>query len=55
MAEETRVIYHLEDQETPYLIRIGVPAQRVTLADFKQVLNKPSARFFFKSVDADFG
>nr|XP_020477460.1 segment polarity protein dishevelled homolog DVL-3-like isoform X2 [Monopterus albus] len=55
MAEETRVIYHLEDQETPYLVRINVPAQRVTLADFKQVLNKPNVKFFFKSVDADFG
>ncbi|KAE8294776.1 Segment polarity protein dishevelled-like protein DVL-3 [Larimichthys crocea] len=55
MAEETRVIYHLEDQETPYLIRINVPAQRVTLADFKQVLNKPNLKFFFKSVDDDFG
>ncbi|XP_028429953.1 segment polarity protein dishevelled homolog DVL-3, partial [Perca flavescens] len=55
MAEETRVIYHLEDQETPYLIRINVPAQRVTLADFKHVLNKPNVKFFFKSVDDDFG
>uniref|UniRef100_A0A8D2ZW93 Dishevelled segment polarity protein 3b n=1 Tax=Scophthalmus maximus TaxID=52904 RepID=A0A8D2ZW93_SCOMX len=55
MAEGTRVIYHLEDQETPYLIRINVPAQRVTLADFKQVLNKPNVKFFFKSEDDDFG
>ncbi|XP_038548392.1 segment polarity protein dishevelled homolog DVL-3-like isoform X2 [Micropterus salmoides] len=55
MAEDTRVIYHLEDQETPYLIRINVPAQRVTLADFKQVLNKPNLKFFFKAVDDDFG
>lgn len=55
MSEETRVIYHLEDQETPYLIRIGVPPQRVTLADFKLVINKPNFRFFFKSVDDDFG
>ncbi|XP_040902162.1 segment polarity protein dishevelled homolog DVL-3 [Toxotes jaculatrix] len=55
MAEGTRVIYHLEDQETPYLIRINVPPQRVTLADFKQVLNKPNVKFFFKSVDDDFG
>uniref|UniRef100_A0A8C2XDB0 Dishevelled segment polarity protein 3b n=1 Tax=Cyclopterus lumpus TaxID=8103 RepID=A0A8C2XDB0_CYCLU len=52
---ETRVIYHLEDQETPYLIRINVPAQRVTLADFKQVLNKPNVKFFFKSVDDEIG
>lgn len=55
MTDETRVIYHLEDQETPYLIRISVPAQRVTLADFKQVLNKSNVKFFFKSVDDDFG
>ncbi|XP_071353068.1 segment polarity protein dishevelled homolog DVL-3-like isoform X2 [Trachinotus anak] len=55
MAEGTRVIYHLEDQETPYLIRINVPTQRVTLADFKQVLNKPNVKFYFKSVDDDFG
>ncbi|XP_041652826.1 segment polarity protein dishevelled homolog DVL-3 isoform X2 [Cheilinus undulatus] len=55
MAEETRVIYHLDDQETPYLIRINVPAQRVTLADFKQIVNKPNVKFFFKSVDDDFG
>uniref|UniRef100_A0A4W6FD60 Dishevelled segment polarity protein 3 n=1 Tax=Lates calcarifer TaxID=8187 RepID=A0A4W6FD60_LATCA len=54
-AEGTRVIYHLEDQETPYLIRINVPAERVTLADFKLVLNKPGLKFFFKSVDDDFG
>uniref|UniRef100_A0A665U5Z4 DIX domain-containing protein n=2 Tax=Echeneis naucrates TaxID=173247 RepID=A0A665U5Z4_ECHNA len=55
MAEGTRVIYHLEDQETPYLIRINVPSRVVTLADFKQVLNKPNVKFFFKSVDDDFG
>ncbi|XP_056905056.1 segment polarity protein dishevelled homolog DVL-3 isoform X3 [Takifugu flavidus] len=52
---ETRVIYHMEDQDTPYLIRINVPAQRVTLADFKRVLNKPNLKFFFKAVDDDFG
>ncbi|XP_072247911.1 segment polarity protein dishevelled homolog DVL-3 isoform X2 [Leuresthes tenuis] len=55
MAEETRIIYHLEEQDTPYLVRLSVPAQRVTLADFKQVLNKPNLKFFFKSVDDDFG
>uniref|UniRef100_A0A3B4AFB6 DIX domain-containing protein n=2 Tax=Periophthalmus magnuspinnatus TaxID=409849 RepID=A0A3B4AFB6_9GOBI len=52
---ETRVIYHLEDQHTPYLVRIGVPAERVTLLDVKTALNKPHARFFFRSEDRDFG
>ncbi|KAM3875072.1 segment polarity protein dishevelled homolog DVL-3-like [Diretmus argenteus] len=52
---ETRVIYHLEDQDTPYLVRISVPEDSVTLADFKHVLNKPHHKFFFKSMDDDFG
>ncbi|XP_076028009.1 segment polarity protein dishevelled homolog DVL-3 [Genypterus blacodes] len=52
---DTRVIYHLEDQETPYLIRISVPMERATLADLKHVLNKPNHKFFFKSMDDDFG
>ncbi|KAM9359681.1 LOW QUALITY PROTEIN: segment polarity protein dishevelled homolog DVL-3 [Symphorus nematophorus] len=60
MSEETRVIYHLEDQETPYLVRINVPAQRVTLRDFRQTLNlKPNQnqnlKFFFKNEDQDYG
>uniref|UniRef100_A0A8K9XD02 DIX domain-containing protein n=1 Tax=Oncorhynchus mykiss TaxID=8022 RepID=A0A8K9XD02_ONCMY len=52
---ETKVIYHLDDQETPYLVKLAVPADRVTLADFKNVLKKPNYKFFFKSMDDDFG
>uniref|UniRef100_A0A3B4CT11 Dishevelled segment polarity protein 3b n=1 Tax=Pygocentrus nattereri TaxID=42514 RepID=A0A3B4CT11_PYGNA len=52
---ETKIIYHLDDQETPYLVKLPIPAERVTLADFKQVLNKPNYKFFFKSMDDDFG
>ncbi|XP_029470966.1 segment polarity protein dishevelled homolog DVL-3 isoform X4 [Rhinatrema bivittatum] len=52
---ETKVIYHLDEQETPYLVKLPLPAERVTLADFKAVLNKPSYKFFFKSMDDDFG
>uniref|UniRef100_A0A3Q2PTI5 Dishevelled segment polarity protein 3a n=1 Tax=Fundulus heteroclitus TaxID=8078 RepID=A0A3Q2PTI5_FUNHE len=52
---ETKIIYHLDDQETPYLVKLAVPADRVTLADFKNVLKKPNYKFFFKSMDDDFG
>lgn len=52
---ETKIIYHLDDQETPYLVKLPIPADRVTLADFKNVLNKPNYKFFFKSMDDDFG
>ncbi|XP_072318224.1 segment polarity protein dishevelled homolog DVL-3 [Eucyclogobius newberryi] len=53
--DETRVIFHLEDQTTPYLVRIGVAAERVTLLDVKNALNKHNARFFFRTEDRDFG
>uniref|UniRef100_A0A9J8CH82 Dishevelled segment polarity protein 3b n=1 Tax=Cyprinus carpio carpio TaxID=630221 RepID=A0A9J8CH82_CYPCA len=52
---ETKIIYHLDEQETPYLIKLPIPAEDVTLADFKNVLNKPNYKFFFKSMDDDFG
>ncbi|KAI2653875.1 hypothetical protein H4Q32_014237 [Labeo rohita] len=52
---ETKIIYHLDEQETPYLIKLPIPAENVTLADFKNVLNKPNYKFFFKSMDDDFG
>lgn len=53
---ETKVIYHLDEEETPYLVKIPVPAERITLGDFKSVLQRPAgAKYFFKSMDQDFG
>ena len=57
---ETKIVYHIDDQPTPYLIRLAIPPDKVTLADFKNALNRPnlppiSWKFFFKSMDADFG
>ncbi|XP_060710473.1 segment polarity protein dishevelled homolog DVL-2 [Hemiscyllium ocellatum] len=52
---ETKIIYHMDEEETPYLVKLQLPADRVTLADFKLVLNKPNYKFFFKSMDQDFG
>jgi len=54
-AEETKVIYHIDDEDTPYLVKLPVGPDRVTLADFKNVLNRPNYKFFFKSMDDDFG
>ena len=48
MAEETKVIYHIDDEDTPYLVKLPVGPDRVTLADFKNVLNRPNYKFFFK-------
>ncbi|XP_067873341.1 segment polarity protein dishevelled homolog DVL-1-like isoform X3 [Heterodontus francisci] len=55
---ETKIIYHMDEEETPYLVKVAVPPDRVTLGHFKQVLNnRPncSFKFFFKSMDLDFG
>uniref|UniRef100_A0A8C9VHE0 Dishevelled segment polarity protein 1 n=1 Tax=Scleropages formosus TaxID=113540 RepID=A0A8C9VHE0_SCLFO len=55
---ETKIIYHIDEEETPYLVKLSIPPEKVTLADFKNVLNnRPvnSYKFFFKSMDQDFG
>jgi hypothetical protein len=52
---ETKIIYHIDEEETPYLVKVPVPPDRVTLGDFKNVLNRPSYKFFFKSMDDVFG
>lgn len=53
--EDTKVIYHIDDEETPYLVKLSVLPNAVTLGDFKNALNRPNYKFFFKSLDADFG
>uniref|UniRef100_A0A8C2AXZ2 Dishevelled segment polarity protein 1 n=1 Tax=Cyprinus carpio TaxID=7962 RepID=A0A8C2AXZ2_CYPCA len=55
---ETKIIYHIDEEETPYLVKLTVSPEKATLADFKNVLNnRPvnSYKFFFKSMDQDFG
>jgi segment polarity protein dishevelled len=53
--EETKIIYHIDDEENPYIVKLTIAPERVTLADFKNVLNRPNYKFFFKSMDDDFG
>lgn len=55
--EETKVIYHIDDETTPYLIKISLPSDIVTLKDFKTILNKQNSnyKYFFKSMDVDYG
>ncbi|KAI9590532.1 segment polarity protein dishevelled [Glossina fuscipes] len=56
-GQETKVIYHIDDETTPYLVKIPISSSQVTLRDFKMVLNKQNNnyKYFFKSMDADFG
>src|SRR5438067_824415 len=57
LTRETKIIYHIDDEETPYLVRLAIPADSVTLGDFKNSLKLPKAnyKFFFKVPDDDFG
>lgn len=55
MAEETKVIYHIDDEETPYLVKLNKAPDEVVLRDLKEALNRPNYKFFFKSMDEDFG
>jgi len=52
---ETKIIYHIGDEDTPYLIKLSIPPDIVTLKDFKDALQKPNHKYFFRSMDADFG
>ena len=36
-------------------VKLPVGPEKVTLGDFKNVLNRPNFKFFFKSMDDDFG
>ena len=54
-TEETKVIYYVDDEETPYLMKIPVASSKVTLSDFKTNVKKPNHKYFFKSMDEDVG
>ena len=53
--EETKIIYYLEEQDTPYLVKLNISPDKVTLKDFKNALNRQNYKYFFKSMDDDFG
>ncbi|KAH8868328.1 putative Dishevelled segment polarity protein DVL-3 [Schistosoma japonicum] len=52
---ETKFIYYIDEEETPYLVKLNIAPEKVTLGDFKNALNRPHSKFFFKSLDDDFG
>eukprot|EP00096_Caligus_rogercresseyi_P011662 TRINITY_DN4666_c0_g1_i1.p1 TRINITY_DN4666_c0_g1~~TRINITY_DN4666_c0_g1_i1.p1 ORF type:complete len:654 (+),score=236.38 TRINITY_DN4666_c0_g1_i1:110-2071(+) len=59
MEKEIRVIYHVDDEETPYLIKLP-SREPPRLSSLKAVLSesnpiKRDFKFFFKSKDDDFG
>lgn len=55
MPEETKIVYHIGDEQTPYVSKINIPPDKITLGDFKAAIKKPNFKYFFRSQDADFG
>jgi segment polarity protein dishevelled len=53
--EETKVIYYIDDEDTPYMMKIMESPSKVTLKDFKAQLNRPYKKFYFRSTDDDIG
>ena len=56
---ETRIIYYKDTEvdKMPYMIKLSIAPDKVTLRDFKQALNVnvKQFKFFFKQVVEDFG
>ena len=56
--DATRIVYFLNDQDTPYLTKLNIAPTEITLADFKNNLEinaKSGFKFFFKSHDEEVG
>ena len=56
--DATRIVYYLNDHETPYLTKLNIAPNEITLADFKNNLEinaKFGFKFFFKSHDEEVG
>lgn len=55
--EETKIIYYMDDDKMPYLIKLNMAPERAKLKDFKQSLNTNSRNFkyFFQTIVDDFG
>uniref|UniRef100_A0A914VNA8 Dishevelled n=2 Tax=Plectus sambesii TaxID=2011161 RepID=A0A914VNA8_9BILA len=52
---DTKVYYHVDEETTPYVVRVPRPPDKVTLGDFKAVLNRSNFKFYCKSNDDEVG
>lgn len=56
-TNETRIVYHVDDEETPYLVKLSIPHSQIKLSDFKAAISlpRPNYKYFFKSYDKEVG
>lgn len=55
MADETKVLYHIDGEKTPYLVKLSIEPSKVTLSDLKAGINKKNCRYYFEIQDEEFG
>lgn len=56
IMEETKIIYYVDSDPTPFLIKVPVPVDHVTLGDFKKALHRQGAySYSFKTMDSEYG
>lgn len=57
--EETKIIYYMDDDKMPYLIKLNLAPEKAKLKDFKQSLNggvaNKNLKYFFQTIVDDFG
>jgi len=44
----TKIYYHVDDQPTPYSTEVPIPPSKITLADFKEFINRRNFKFYYK-------
>ncbi|CAD5217544.1 unnamed protein product [Bursaphelenchus xylophilus] len=54
-ANVTKVYYHVDDEPIAYMTEVRVPSDRITLGDFKRVLNRSNFKYYCKAVDPAVG
>uniref|UniRef100_A0A7E4UZQ7 PDZ domain-containing protein n=1 Tax=Panagrellus redivivus TaxID=6233 RepID=A0A7E4UZQ7_PANRE len=54
-ANVTKIVYHVDDESMPYVTEVPVAPDRVTLLDFKKMLNKLNYKYYCKSNDPEVG
>lgn len=52
---ETKVFYYIDDDDKPFLVKLPIPIEQVTLGDFKRTLNRHNYKFFFRAKDPEVG
>uniref|UniRef100_A0A0N5AGF1 DIX domain-containing protein n=1 Tax=Syphacia muris TaxID=451379 RepID=A0A0N5AGF1_9BILA len=52
-ALTTKVYYHIDVEEMPYCTEVQVPPDKITLGDFKRMLNRSNYKYYCKAPSPD--